>query len=79
MNADAHTERCAIRTSRDGWDADCTCGSLPVCAGQSHQWPADYSDGDTCMCGVFYLDTRKDGVVVVTETPQEQPDQETRG
>lgn len=25
MNADDHDLSCAIRTSRDGWDADCTC------------------------------------------------------
>jgi hypothetical protein len=39
----------------------------PTCAGLSHRWRADYSYGDTCMCGAFYLDTRKDGVIVVTE------------
>jgi hypothetical protein len=26
MNADDHAPNCAIRNSRDGWDADCTCG-----------------------------------------------------
>lgn len=46
---------------------------LPVCAGSSHRWPADYSYGDTCMCGAFYLDTRIDGVVVVTEAPPPEP------
>lgn len=25
MNDDDHAPTCAIRTSRDGWDADCTC------------------------------------------------------
>jgi hypothetical protein len=28
MNADDHAEDCDIRTSRDGWDARCTCGVL---------------------------------------------------
>lgn len=30
MNADDHAETCQIRTSRDGWDAECSCGVLPA-------------------------------------------------
>lgn len=29
MNAEDHKPDCDIRTSRDGWDAPCTCGVLP--------------------------------------------------
>lgn len=40
MNADDHEPTCDIRTSRDGWDADCTCSTqYPVASPPSPETP----------------------------------------
>lgn len=26
-----------------------------MCKDGRHEWPRDFSDGDTCFCGAFYL------------------------
>ncbi len=35
------------------WCADCA--DRLTCKGGRHEWPRDFSDGDTCFCGGFYL------------------------
>ncbi len=32
-----------------------------------HEWPQDYTSGDTCWCGAFYLTTLADGRMKLTE------------
>jgi hypothetical protein len=31
------------------------CAERLKCKGDRHDWPRDFSDGDTCYCGAFYL------------------------
>ncbi len=31
------------------------CRERLMCKDGRHEWPRDYSDGDTCYCGAFYL------------------------
>jgi hypothetical protein len=26
-----------------------------TCSGDTHRWPHDYQEGDTCNCGAFYV------------------------
>lgn len=41
------------------------------CQGDRHEWPEDYSDGDTCACGALYLFVHGDGPGphVIVRTP----------
>ena len=32
------------------------------CDSDTHHWPADYADGDTCNCGEWYLLTERGGI-----------------
>jgi len=52
---------------------------LPICDDRAeverHRWPDDWSDGDTCHCGKFYLrhGTRDDGFGMELErTPRRE-------
>jgi len=38
----------------------------PHCDGDEHFWPFDYSSGDTCFCGDYYLQNNHRGRVCVT-------------
>lgn len=35
------------------WCKDCQ--ARLTCKDGRHEWPPDYSDGDTCFCGALYL------------------------
>jgi hypothetical protein len=45
-----------IKDHPDGcadWCHDCE--ERLRCKNERHEWPRDYSDGDTCFCGQYYL------------------------
>lgn len=52
----------------DGCDANChSCQRrLAARCDDGHEWPADYSSGDTCWCGELYLIRLNDGRMKVT-------------
>lgn len=40
----------------DGCSEWCeACKARLMCKASRHEWPRDYSDGDTCYCGMVYL------------------------
>jgi hypothetical protein len=49
-------------------------GPTEECPNGRHTWPPDYSDGDTCNCGMFYLFVHSDerGPRVVASAPGER-------
>lgn len=54
----------------DGCDANCRrCQSrLELRCADGHEWPPEYTSGDTCWCGAFYLTQLPDGRMKVTES-----------
>jgi len=38
-----------------------------TCGTEGHTWEWDYTHGDTCACGAFYLDRTMDGRMRVSE------------
>lgn len=51
------------------------CRERLECRNGRHEWPRDFSDGDTCFCGEFYLHAN-----AINERPhiQETPHQGAR-
>jgi hypothetical protein len=42
------------------------------CHGDRHEWPEDFSDGDTCNCGALYLFVHEGpGPHVIVRTPDD--------
>lgn len=65
-HAETHPDGCS------DWCADCA--ERLTCKDGRHEWPNDYSDGDTCYCGAFYLIANSvDERPHIIETPRSQP------
>lgn len=58
----------------DAWCQSCERRMIARCD-DGHEWPADYTSGDTCWCGAFYLTQLSDGRMKLTE-PQTDAAQE---
>lgn len=39
----------------------------PMCVGRRHYWPLEFTPGDTCHCGSYYLSRGDDDRWVVDE------------
>ena len=55
----------------DGCDAGCASCQRRLanrCENGGHEWPPDYTSGDTCWCGEWYLSRLTDGRMKVTAT-----------